>query len=76
MKENTKKKVQCNGPKNIFYERSNSILNLSKQSKKSINTIFFSKKIIFIHHIFSKATSNYGFLKNHTDCYVVKSVCL
>ena len=86
MKENSKKKVQCHGPKNMFYvsrlpflyfdERTNSILNLSKQSKKSIISFFFSKKIIFIPHIFSTATSNYGFLKNHTDCYVVKHVCL
>ena len=34
-----------------------------------MNTIFYFKNIIFIQ------TSSYGFLKNHTECYVVKK-CL
>ena len=62
MKENSKKKVQCDGLKNIFYvpqllflyfdKRSNSILNLSMQPKKFNEYDFFSKKNIFIHHMF------------------------
>ena len=85
MKKNSEKKVQCNDLKNFT---SHDILSCASTKEVTVFWIYqsnqkkfnecnyFSKKIIFIHHIFWKATSNYGFLKNHTECYVVENVCL
>ena len=52
MKENTKKKVQCNGPKNIFYVSRLPFLYFDKTSNKQYLNFIKAIKKINTHHFF------------------------
>ena len=77
MKENTKKKVQCNGPKNIFYVSRLPFLHFDKTSNKQylkfikaikkINKhhFFFQKNYFHSPHIFNSDIELWFFEKSH-----------